>query len=73
MAATTQPKPPKRGAPVPLGRPIDRLQPPDRDRIRADVAAFIAYARRVGQRGSAARRQADTWRELTAADLESEE
>lgn len=43
---TTQPKPPKRGAPVPLGRPINRLQSPDRDRIRADVAAFLAYARR---------------------------
>lgn len=30
---------------APLGRPIDRLQPVDRDRIRADVAAFIAYVR----------------------------
>ena len=37
----------KRKQPTPpLGRPIDRLQPPDRDRIRADVAAFLAYIRR---------------------------
>lgn len=37
----------KRKQPTPpLGRPIDRLQPPDRDRIRADVAAFLAYVRR---------------------------
>ena len=42
----TNPRPPKRGAAIPLGRPIDRLTPPDRDRIRADVAAFLAYVRR---------------------------
>jgi hypothetical protein len=28
-----------------LGRAIDRLQPHDREKIRADVAAFIAYVR----------------------------
>lgn len=69
MAA--QPKPPKRGAPVSLGRPIDRLQPPDRDRIRADVAAFLAYARR-NRRPPLRNEQADAWRELTAADLEED-
>ena len=42
----TTPRPPKRGAAIPLGRPIDRLTPPDRERIRADVAAFLAYVRR---------------------------
>ena len=40
------PRPPKRAAGIPLGRPIDRLQPADRERIRADVAAFLAYVRR---------------------------
>lgn len=39
-------RPPKRGAIVPLGRPIDRLQSADRERIKADVAAFLAYVRR---------------------------
>lgn len=38
--------PPKRAATIPLGRPIDRLQPADRERIKADVAAFLAYVRR---------------------------
>lgn len=38
--------PAKRAAAIPLGRPIDRLQPADRERIRADVAAFLAYVRR---------------------------
>jgi hypothetical protein len=56
-----------------VGRPIDRLQPPDRDRIRADVTAFIAYARSVGRRGLVTSRNADHWRELAAADLEDEE
>lgn len=45
----TDPRPPKRGAIVPLGRPIDRLQSIDRDRIRADVAAFVDYVRRRKQ------------------------
>lgn len=55
-----------------IGRPIDRLQPVDRDRIRADVAAFIAYTRRQ-RRPSTHHPEADTWRELAAADLEDEE
>lgn len=55
-----------------LGRPIDRLQPPDRDRIRADVAAFLAYARRT-RRPPVRNQEADEWRELTAADLEEED
>lgn len=43
----TKPKrPAKRPTPLPLGRPIDRLQPLDRERIQADVAAFLAYVRR---------------------------
>ena len=57
---------------ITLGRPIDRLQPIDRERIRADVAEFLAYARR--QRRQPSRNQeAEDWRELTAADLEDEE
>lgn len=31
---------------LPLGRPIDRLQSADKERIKADVAAFLAYVRR---------------------------
>ena len=58
--------------PTTLGRPIDRLQPPDRDRIRADVAAVTAYARRT-RRHIGANQEAEAWRELTAADLEDEE
>lgn len=46
MTKTKTKRPPKRAAAIPLGRPIDRLTPPDRERIRADVAAFLAYVRR---------------------------
>lgn len=42
----TASRPPKRAAAIPLGRPIDRLQPHDREKIKADVAAFLAYVRR---------------------------
>lgn len=36
-------RPPKRGATLPGDRPIDRLQPADRELVRANVAAFIVY------------------------------
>lgn len=55
----TTPRPPKRGAAIPLGRPIDRLTPPDRERIRADVAAFLAYVRRR-------RAECSTWNEAVS-------
>lgn len=42
MGRKKQLKPPT----PPLSRPIDRLQPHDKERIKADVAAFIAYVRR---------------------------
>lgn len=43
---TNKRRPPKRATSVAGDRPIDRLQPADRERIRASVAAFLAYVRR---------------------------
>lgn len=36
-------RPPKRGAALPRSRAIDRLQPADRERVKANVSAFLAY------------------------------
>lgn len=47
---TKSKRPAKRPAPIPLGRPIDRLRPLDQERIRADVAAFLAYVRSKNER-----------------------
>ena len=39
-------RPPKQAVAVVDGRPIERLAPADRERVRANVAGFIAYAMR---------------------------
>ncbi len=43
--ARRSPKPPKLVTLAAPTRPIDRLAPADRDRIRANAAAFLAWIR----------------------------